>query len=163
MGYLISPRNGGDTSAASVAHHPFVHGFSSLPYFQPFIVAWVQDVNHFHFTSVISACEKKGKWDIALSLLSTMKHRLVPGPSKIRWRQGGAGGMDHGQCPSLVLLGAEVLPTEVTYNAAMSACGKGGQSSVTCLLLCCSGGGGHATTARGDNTGSWDMPVTKHD
>ena len=62
-----------------------------------------------------------------------------------------------------VLLGAKVLPTEVTYNAAMSACGKGGQSSVTCLLLFCSGGGGHATTARGDNTGSWDMPVTKHD
>ena len=34
---------------------------------------------------------------------------------------------------------AEVLPTEVTYNAAMSACGKGGQSSVTCLILLCSG------------------------
>ena len=37
------------------------------------------DVNHFHYTSVISACEKQGRWRMVLAILEDMQHRLVLG------------------------------------------------------------------------------------
>lgn len=35
-------------------------------------------MNHFHVTSVLSACEKRGKWDLALQLLEDTQRHLVP-------------------------------------------------------------------------------------
>ena len=35
------------------------------------------DVNHFHYTSVISACEKQGRWQMVLAILEDMQNRLV--------------------------------------------------------------------------------------
>ncbi|CAE8591706.1 unnamed protein product [Polarella glacialis] len=91
------------------------------------------------YNAAISACEKGGQWQLALTLLSLMPEAKVV-PNEITYSAAISACEKSGQWQvALKLLSlmpqARVVPNEITYNAAISACEKGGQWQVALNLL----------------------------
>ncbi|CAE7418202.1 unnamed protein product [Symbiodinium sp. CCMP2456] len=97
------------------------------------------DVNCFHYTSVISACEKRGKWKIALTLLGSMKDEEVF-PSEVTYNAAISACAKGGEWSVALELLKEmrlddVMPDCVSYNAASSACASAGLWNSSLHLL----------------------------
>jgi pentatricopeptide repeat protein len=75
--------------------------------------------NSYH--AAISVCEKGSQWHLALNWLNLMlKVSVVPEALNLLC-----------QMPE-----ARVMPNEITYNAAISAGGKGGQWQLALYCIC---------------------------
>ncbi|CAE8621630.1 unnamed protein product [Polarella glacialis] len=87
----------------------------------------------------MSACEKGGRWQLALNLLSLMPEATVV-PNEISFNAAVSAcekGDQWQQALNLLSLMPDlrVVPSEITYNAAISACEKGGQWQLALDLL----------------------------
>ncbi|CAE8614608.1 unnamed protein product [Polarella glacialis] len=97
------------------------------------------EVNVYHCSAAISACEKDGQWQMALNLLSLMPEAMVV-PNVITYSAVISACEKGGQWQMALNLlslmpGASVVPNEITYSAAISACSKDGQWQVALNLL----------------------------
>ncbi|CAE8675225.1 unnamed protein product [Polarella glacialis] len=97
------------------------------------------EVNVYHCSAAISACEKGGQWQLALNLLSLMPNAKVV-PNDFTYSSAISACSKGGQWQlALNLLSlmpeARVVPDQINYNAAISACEKGGQWQLALNLL----------------------------
>ncbi|CAE8595682.1 unnamed protein product [Polarella glacialis] len=89
------------------------------------------EVNVYHCSAAISACEKAGQWQLALNLLGLMPEvRVVP--NEITYNSAISACEKASQWQlALDLLSlmpqARVVPDQISYNAAIGACGNVGQ------------------------------------
>ncbi|CAE8621625.1 unnamed protein product [Polarella glacialis] len=97
------------------------------------------EANVFHYSAAISACEKGGQWQLALSLLSSMLDMRVIS-NEISYNSA-ISACEKGEQwqRALDLLSSmpdtRVIPNEISYSAAISACEKGGQWQLALGLL----------------------------
>ncbi|CAE8597308.1 unnamed protein product [Polarella glacialis] len=97
------------------------------------------EVNVFHCSAAISACEKGGQWQLALSLLRTMPDMRVT-PNEVSYSAAISACEKGGQWQlALSLLNImpdmQLMPNKFSYSAAISACEKGGQWQLALSLL----------------------------
>ncbi|CAE8721444.1 unnamed protein product, partial [Polarella glacialis] len=97
------------------------------------------EVNVYHCSAAISACEKCGQWQMGLNLLNLMPEMRVV-PNEITYNAAMSAFEKGGQWQlALNLLSlmpeAIMLPGQISYNAAISACDKGGQWQLALNLL----------------------------
>ena len=95
--------------------------------------------NEFSYSAAISACEKGGQTDRALSLFEEMQHRGIK-LSEVSYSATISACEKGGQWEKAVTLLQEmhqrgVEPNEISYSAAISACAKGGQWERAVALL----------------------------
>jgi pentatricopeptide repeat protein len=97
--------------------------------------------NVFHYSCVISACEKGRQWKKALALLEEVKERKGIEPDVKMYNPAISACEKGGQWEKALALLEEVKeregiePTVYTYSAAISACEKGGQWEKALALL----------------------------
>ncbi|CAE8591103.1 unnamed protein product, partial [Polarella glacialis] len=107
------------------------------------VLRYMQDgrveVNVFHCSAVITAGEKAGKWQLALSILLLMPEMKVA-PNEFSYSAAISASDKSGQWQqALSLLGlmpeTKVVPNEICYNCALSAFAKGRQWQLALALL----------------------------
>jgi pentatricopeptide repeat domain-containing protein 1 len=97
--------------------------------------------NIFHYTCVISSCEKARQWEKALALLQEVKKRKGIEPDEYTYSAAISACEKGGQWEQALALLEEVKerqgiePNEYTYSAVISACEKGGQWEQALALL----------------------------
>ncbi|CAE8719281.1 unnamed protein product, partial [Polarella glacialis] len=97
------------------------------------------EINVFHASCVVSACEKGGQWQLALSYLRKLP-QFALSPDRIVYNAAISACKKGGQWQlSLILLKEMPLlalfPNEISYNSAMSSCAQGAQWEVALALL----------------------------
>ncbi|CAE8585044.1 unnamed protein product, partial [Polarella glacialis] len=96
------------------------------------------EVNVFHASAVISACDKGRRWALALSVLGSLLPQRNLRPNAFAYSAAMSACAKGGQWHSALLLLSQmpelkIMPNAVSYNAGISAAEKGGQWQ---LALC---------------------------
>ncbi|CAE8639941.1 unnamed protein product [Polarella glacialis] len=95
--------------------------------------------NEVSYSAAISACEKVGRWQLALKLLDTMPQISIV-PNAVSFNAAISACEKGGQWEMALSLlrqmpHVKISPNTITYSAAISACEKGGQWQLAFSLL----------------------------